>query len=954
MTSSYAEFFNQVFESTSVTLFRVNYPGVWELFRFFDGIVDQRRNGSAPKIGPSDYWHYTSEENYSPAPGYRLRGLGKSTDTLLPYWMTTKMRYDIQRRINVPVEWSKYPSKYDFHNMHEYEIIMGVALRHERRHVAETLNSLFDPTVSHAGRFEKVALNRPNLAWIYVDVTRDPERAKVIPPPGTRVRVCIWQDGVEPNLRNAWRGQTMAIATTSDSVILAESPPGARWAEGSRRVAIKAEDTAISINRMIDFVEQAVNHVHGDLPNGDACGRFDLHTTLLAHGPFFDPEHGQPVNLSRLVPTSDTDPAIKRLRSVTAKFTLDKSQEMAFDRSFYNLRGGLSLIQGPPGTGKSRVNACIATAAAAVGIKVLITAATNLSVQQLLTYIIEALESAFYLQGMFDVVLFSTPTKSTDTAVEMSEDLRDGATKPGQIRAFAELAVGLDSKQIVSDSRLLKYTVAQKIVEYVQSHRQTDGDCKRWWALRNNIVVDKRGAKIKDYQEFCDLNEKITKVILKGPKVKIVATTLNNSAHKALRSESYEPQLLIIDEACQSLEPENVIAMTFPSLRAVVLTGDQMQLAPTAVSTLGTRNPYAPQLTTALFTRLVARGYPLSKLRTNYRMHPDISRLPNRVSYHGELIDAPSTREETDVSRLWMDFFRSYPVFRPLAKEVRRIFINVAGLAACHPGSTSLHNPANIRMVQQLVWDLLKFKASNPKAKSRFDHTDIGVITPYTDEKRAILHDLAAASTRQDAPPGLREVPVTTVDGFQGHEAQVIILDLVAANETHPERIGFVGEKRRLNVSLTRAKQALIIIGNMDLWWPNLKNIRGPGNRPEFGELLVDVTTLGHQVNSQRRVPSQTPPTTSVAPSTQASYVVDESLYEPDFEYEVPRELSGGTPSTLQGGGRQREGSVTMPPQHGPSRAGSRPARVFGSGNDNVLESVEEDMEGVEQGSAPK
>lgn len=56
---------------------------------------------------------------------------------------------------------------------------------------------------------------------------------------------------------------------------------------------------------------------------------------------------------------------------------------------------------------------------------------------------------------------------------------------------------------------------------------------------------------------------------------------------------------------------------------------------------------------------------------------------------------------------------------------------------------------------------------------------------------------------------------ITAVDNFQGEDNKIILLSLVRSNLTN--NIGYLAFKNRICVALSRAKQGLYIIGNMDV-----------------------------------------------------------------------------------------------------------------------------------------
>ncbi|KAH7882939.1 AAA domain-containing protein [Phlebopus sp. FC_14] len=80
----------------------------------------------------------------------------------------------------------------------------------------------------------------------------------------------------------------------------------------------------------------------------------------------------------------------------------------------------------------------------------------------------------------------------------------------------------------------------------------------------------------------------------------------------------------------------------------------------------------------------------------------------------------------------------------------------------------------------------------------------IAIITPY----QAQVTLLTSLLRPLHGP----ELEIGTVDGMQGREKDAVIISLVRSNEKR--EVGFLKEKRRLNVAMTRAKRHLCVVGD--------------------------------------------------------------------------------------------------------------------------------------------
>jgi superfamily I DNA and/or RNA helicase len=269
----------------------------------------------------------------------------------------------------------------------------------------------------------------------------------------------------------------------------------------------------------------------------------------------------------------------------------------------------------------------------------------------------------------------------------------------------------------------------------------------------------------------------------------LIATALDR-ADVLCATATFDPEVLgdrrfdlaIIDEACQSTESGCWPVIT--RAEKIVFAGDHCQLPPTVLSAEASREGFAISMMerlVALYGEKVTR-----RLTTQYRMHEHIMQFSSDQFYDGSLIaDATvNSHRLCDLPNV---------ATSPYSEGVAT-FIDTAGASwdeeEEQDGESRLNSQEG-QLVLQWVEQWL-------------DHglppSDIAVIAPYAAQVRWI---------RDRCPSG---VEVDTVDGFQGREKEAVIISLVRSNPTG--EIGFLGDTRRMNVAMTRARRRLVVIGD--------------------------------------------------------------------------------------------------------------------------------------------
>mmetsp|Transcript_2130 Transcript_2130/g.2873 ORF Transcript_2130/g.2873 Transcript_2130/m.2873 type:complete len:296 (-) Transcript_2130:126-1013(-) len=240
----------------------------------------------------------------------------------------------------------------------------------------------------------------------------------------------------------------------------------------------------------------------------------------------------------------------------------------------------------------------------------------------------------------------------------------------------------------------------------------------------------------------------------------------------------------------------------------------------------------------SLFNRLQSNGWPVSMLRIQYRMHPAIVSFPSKTFYNSSLLTCEKVK--TRRPALWHEHI-AFPPY---------LVWNKNGDNMSRGPNGGISNNAEANFVVKLL-------------QTFFDHfgnvmrnIDIGVISFYNDQISRIKNKLRDRSFVKRMNSNNVSIQVSTVDGFQGSEKDIIILSCVRSPWTGKNNskvnIGFLKDFRRVNVALTRAKHSLWVVANcdtlqQDALWNDLIRDAHSRNLIAQGSNLYAMTFGGHQ-----------------------------------------------------------------------------------------------------------
>ncbi|MCY4513037.1 MAG: TM0106 family RecB-like putative nuclease [Bdellovibrionales bacterium] len=256
---------------------------------------------------------------------------------------------------------------------------------------------------------------------------------------------------------------------------------------------------------------------------------------------------------------------------------------------------------------------------------------------------------------------------------------------------------------------------------------------------------------------------------------------------------------LFVDEASQ-VNLANIVASA-RSAKNIILLGDQNQLEqPIQGAHPGESGKSALTYYTEGQTIVPTdRGI---FLPISYRMHPKVCQFISDNFYDGKL--SSDTKNETQKVILSPSLNKKLP-------DSGVCFIPVEQLG----NRNASHEEAEI--ISDLYKKLLEAEWID-KEGNRYPITakDILIVAPYNLQvaylKRAI---------------NKKDMRIASVDKFQGQEAPISILSMAASTvQDAPRGVGFLLNKHRLNVAISRAKCLSIIVGSKSLLETNMSSIQ--------------------------------------------------------------------------------------------------------------------------------
>ncbi|XP_059472573.1 NFX1-type zinc finger-containing protein 1-like [Neocloeon triangulifer] len=288
---------------------------------------------------------------------------------------------------------------------------------------------------------------------------------------------------------------------------------------------------------------------------------------------------------------------------------------------------------------------------------------------------------------------------------------------------------------------------------------------------------------ISEDKEILDEMQLMDKINALGDQ-DVIGLTTTGAARLHSMLSTLGCQIVIVEEAAEVME-SHVVSCISKQCEHLILIGDHKQLRP-KISDYELGKFY--NFDVSLFERMVINRKGCITLQVQHRMAPEIAKLL--------------------VPTIYKTLENHHSVYcRPNLKSLtqRLSFVTHSEPEHQDKDNSSRANPYEASFLISLCQHLLK---------QGYDPNQITMLTTYKGQMYQMKSMIKSISP-SDEGNKLANVRVSVVDDFQGEESDIILLSLVRSNSEG--RIGFLATENRVCVALSRAKQGMVIMGDMGI-----------------------------------------------------------------------------------------------------------------------------------------
>jgi hypothetical protein len=311
-----------------------------------------------------------------------------------------------------------------------------------------------------------------------------------------------------------------------------------------------------------------------------------------------------------------------------------------------------------------------------------------------------------------------------------------------------------------------------------------------------------------------------------------------NAASKVNLYENFRPGMIVCDEACRATEISTLSLLAFYDPKVWIYIGDHKQLRPIVFTAdHGSKanngsydeskfnNPFQKQLLLSFMHRMVTIGHPVNFLAEQHRLEGGSSLVPSKMFYNGRVVDAHKRMDANPAVLATRAFTQGLG----LENGGNMIMLAVhKSKSSKAEGSYSWTNLDHILAVMRIIKYALDDQTLINKAGRPMTVT---VTAMYKAQVALYIEHIE----KEFCDEARQRVTIRTVDGMQGYEDDIVILDIVRSHG-----VGFTGQRNRLTVALTRHKFLLITVMNPEMV---PKSVDHPERVPsmKFIKKLIDI-----------------------------------------------------------------------------------------------------------------